>query len=156
MAAHRDMTLQELQNLITRVKPIITHGNPPERNCTDWNQDLAIVLREQGVAAEPFGSRSYKMTLRDGTEIHGHIIAVVKLSEHKWAGIDLSSAQIQGLPEDKIWTGNSLKEMGDAIDGDLPGFGTLVGSAPESNFVSAFEKSLQRDRECGRYEMFRY
>jgi hypothetical protein len=141
-----------IRGVIESTRHTITGGKSPEGNCTHWNQDLAIALRMNEISAIPYGSSTYAIPSRYGGKTIGHAITIAEI-QNQWIAIDLTSEQVQNLPSEKIWVADSLKELCDQVDLDLPNFMTYR-DGDENSMLQAARRSKDKDLSEGRYFKF--
>lgn len=145
-----------VKSIIEDTRQIITKGestvdNPVDK-CPLWSQGLAIALRWKSIPAIPFAQDDYRIKKDCKGSTKGHCITIAKLDEG-WVAVDLSSAQIKGLPPEKIWEGHSLEELCQVVDRDLPAFMPYEKGLDEK-FEAAAAKSTEKDKREGRYTRF--
>lgn len=99
----------------------ITEDKPADGQCTTWNKELAVLLRQVGVSAAEYGSSKYELRHADGGITMGHAITIAEI-EGKWFAVDLSSAQVPGLPDRLILFADTLEELCGQVNEFFPNF----------------------------------
>lgn len=141
-----------IQPIIDSNLELITGNKPPDGQCTTWNPELAILLRSKGVTASVYGSPSYEIPREDGGKTSGHAITIAEFG-NKWFAVDLSSAQVAGLPAQKIWSAESLQTLCAEVNIDLPEF-MPYHPGDEVQFFNAAEASRKTDITLNRGKQF--